>query len=71
MTMYHLKQEQCIMCGLCQCKAPHLIDYNNQGIVCWKKTEQAFYQPQTKEEEAQCHKACLHCPVQAIQQQKN
>lgn len=70
MSSYYLKKEECIMCGLCQRKAPTCIDYDDNSIVCWKNTDQEEYLP-TKEEEQPLANAAKCCPTHAIRQRKN
>ena len=58
---YYLKQEDCIACGLCQTYAPHVIDYNDEGIVQFKN-QCTIYDDKTND----MKEACLSCPVHAI-----
>lgn len=37
MTYYHVNQDFCIACGICQLKAPHLFYYDDEGIAHCKQ----------------------------------
>lgn len=58
---YYLNREECIACGLCQTYAPHIIDYDDDGIVMFKH-EMTFYDDKRND----MKEACLSCPVHAI-----
>jgi len=52
--------EDCLACEACQDAAPSNFRYGDDGM------SHVFKQPTNAEEERQCSKALLECPLQAI-----
>jgi ferredoxin len=50
----------CLACAACQDAAPHNFRYGDDGM------SHVFKQPTSPEEEEQCSKALLDCPLEAI-----
>lgn len=69
-----IHRERCIACGLCELKAPGIFAYDNEGIACFRHT-QNLDNPTKKaiaEAELSAFKDALtHCPTGAISRLKN
>lgn len=66
--MYYTKvdQEKCIACGLCQIKAPHIFNYNEEGIAYTISDNNKGSVPLANNEIAVFKDAYLACPTGAI-----
>lgn len=58
--------ENCIACGLCQLKAPHLFDYNEIGLVVFKDEPLLNEKTIPSDLEGECLAAYKKCPTRAI-----
>lgn len=64
---YHVCKEDCIACGLCQLKAPHLFNYDDEGIAHPSLPKDV---PIPDELLISFKAAYIHCPTGAIQRSK-
>ncbi|KRK34244.1 ferredoxin [Loigolactobacillus bifermentans] len=70
MDYSRVQQENCIACGLCQLKAPHLFDYDAEGIAYFKPDHNQSVTPIPDSERTAFKAAYQQCPTHAIQHQK-
>lgn len=61
MSHYQLDKASCIACGLCQTKAPHFIDYDDEGIVTFIQSDSTL-----STDDPTMENAYRNCPVHAI-----
>ena len=61
---YWIDCYNCLAHGICADLAPNNFRYDEEGEVSWSHF--VYKQPETEEEERQCHEALMSCPMAVI-----